>query len=91
MMVLAGYALLGFGCSNIVPIMFSRVGRQNVMPKAAALSCVSTIAYGGCLFAPALVGIISDMMGLTFIFAIIASLLLLIAVLNHFTQVKMAH
>ncbi len=91
MMVLAGYALLGFGCSNIVPIMFSRVGRQNVMPKAAALSCVSTIAYGGCLFAPALVGIISDMMGLTFIFAIIASLLLSIAVLNHFTQVKMVH
>ena len=90
MMVLVGYALLGFGCSNIVPIMFSRVGRQNVMPKAAALSCVSTIAYGGCLFAPALVGIISEMMGLTFIFTIIASLLLLIAVLNHFTQVKMS-
>lgn len=91
MLVLVGYALLGFGCSNIVPVMFSRVGRQNVMPKAAALSCVSTIAYGGCLFAPALVGITSQMMGLTFIFSIIASLLVLIAVLNHFTQVKMAH
>ena len=89
-MVLAGYALLGLGCSNIVPVMFSRVGRQNVMPKAAALSCVSTIAYGGCLFAPALVGITSEMVGLTFVFSMIASLLIFIALLNHFTQVKMS-
>lgn len=85
---LIGYALLGLGCSNIVPVMFSRVGRQNVMPKAAALSCVSTMAYSGSLIGPALVGISSEMIGLTIVFSIIAIMLMLIAFLNHFTQVK---
>lgn len=88
--VLLGYALLGLGCSNIVPVMFSRVGRQNVMSKAAALSCVSTMAYTGSLLGPALVGITSEMMGLSVVFGFIATLLLTIAFLNHFTQVKTA-
>ncbi len=88
MVVLFGYSLLGLGCSNIVPVMFSRVGRQNVMPKAAALSCVSTMAYSGSLLGPALVGLSSEMMGLTLVFGVIAALLMLIAFLNHFTQVK---
>ncbi|MGX5698552.1 MFS transporter [Acinetobacter kookii] len=88
--VLLGYALLGLGCSNIVPVMFSRVGRQNVMSKAAALSCVSTMAYTGSLLGPALVGISSEMMGLSVVFGFIATLLLTIAFLNHFTQVKTA-
>lgn len=86
--VLLGYALLGLGCSNIVPVMFSRVGRQSVMSKAAALSCVSTMAYTGSLLGPALVGISSEMMGLSVVFGFIATLLLTIAFLNHFTQVK---
>ena len=88
MVVLFGYSLLGLGCSNIVPVMFSRVGHQNVMPKAAALSCVSTMAYSGSLLGPALVGMTSEMMGLTLVFGMIAALLMLIAFLNHFTQVK---
>lgn len=84
--VLFGYALLGLGCSNLVPIMFSRVGRQNVMPKAAALSLVSTIAYSGSLSGPALVGFLSEMIGLTFVFAILAIMLASIAILNRFTK-----
>lgn len=31
--VVLGYALLGLGCSNIVPVMFSRVGRQMICLK----------------------------------------------------------
>ncbi|MDK1683406.1 MFS transporter [Acinetobacter terrestris] len=86
--VLLGYSLLGLGSSNIVPVMFSRVGRQNVMPKAAALSCVSTMAYSGSLLGPALVGLTSEIMGLSLVFGMIAALLMLITFLNHFTQVK---
>ena len=86
--VLLGYSLLGLGSSNIVPVMFSRVGRQNVMPKAAALSCVSTMAYSGSLLGPALVGLTSEIMGLSLVFGMIAALLMLITFLNHFTQIK---
>lgn len=86
--VLVGYALLGLGCSNIVPIMFSRVGRQNLMPKAAALSLVSSIAYSGSLSGPALVGFASEVIGLSYVFAFIAGMLACIAVLNRFSQIK---
>lgn len=86
--VVLGYALLGLGCSNIVPVMFSRVGRQNDMPKAAALSLVSTIAYTGSLSGPPLIGLIGQWTGLTTVLSGVAVLLILIAVLNRFTVVK---
>ncbi len=85
LVVLLGYAILGLGCANIVPIMFSRVGRQNQMPKAAALSYVSTFAYTGSLLGPALVGLGSEVFGLTAVFIIIAVGLSLIALLNQFS------
>ncbi|QRQ14907.1 MFS transporter [Acinetobacter pittii] len=86
--VVLGYALLGLGCSNIVPVMFSRVGRQNNMPKAAALSLVSTIAYTGSLSGPALIGLIGEWTGLSTVLTGIAVLLFIIALLNRFTLVK---
>ena len=85
LVVLLGYSILGLGCANIVPIMFSRVGRQNQMPKAAALSYVSTFAYTGSLLGPALVGLGSEIFGLTAVFMIIALGLSLIAVVNQLT------
>ncbi|MFT4021620.1 MAG: MFS transporter [Acinetobacter sp.] len=85
--VLLGYALLGFGCSNIVPVMFSRIGRQNLMAKATAMSSVSTMAYTGSLTGPALIGIVGQYTTLSFVFTVVAVLLVLIALLNQFTQV----
>ncbi|WP_151964573.1 MFS transporter [Acinetobacter oleivorans] len=86
--VILGYALLGLGCSNIVPVMFSRVGRQNNMPKAAALSLVSTIAYTGSLSGPALIGLIGEWTGLSTVLTGVAVLLFVIALLNRFTLIK---
>ncbi|MHC0017731.1 MFS transporter [Acinetobacter pittii] len=86
--VVLGYALLGLGCSNIVPVMFSRVGRQNNMPKAAALSLVSTIAYTGSLSGPALIGLIGEWTGLSTVLTGVAVLLFIIALLNRFTLLK---
>lgn len=86
--VVLGYALLGLGCSNIVPVMFSRVGRQNKMPKAAALSLVSTIAYTGSLSGPALIGLIGEWAGLSTVLTGVAVLLFIIALLNRFTLIK---
>ncbi|KRI52534.1 ABC transporter permease [Acinetobacter pittii] len=86
--VILGYALLGLGCSNIVPVMFSRVGRQNNMPKAAALSLVSTIAYTGSLSGPALIGLIGEWTGLSTVLTGVAVLLFIIALLNRFTLIK---
>ncbi|MGY3856714.1 MFS transporter [Aeromonas intestinalis] len=53
---LLGYALIGLGCSNIVPVMFSAAGQQRIMPGALAITAVSTLGYVGVLSGPALVG-----------------------------------
>ncbi|MGY6625839.1 MFS transporter [Acinetobacter johnsonii] len=87
-LVLVGYTLVGTGCSNIVPIMFSRAGRQTVMPSAVALSCVSTMAYTGILVGPAFIGMVSELIGLSTVFMALSGLLLLIGALNRFTYVK---
>lgn len=53
---LVGYALVGIGCSNIVPIMFSATGKQTAMPQSIAVPAVSTLGYIGVLAGPASVG-----------------------------------
>lgn len=88
--VLGGYALVGLGCSNIVPIMFSRAGRQEFMSKTAALSCVSTLAYTGILVGPALIGMIGEFIGLSTVFMILSFMLLSIVVLNRLTYIRAA-
>ena len=68
--------------------MFSRAGRQTVMPSAVALSCVSTLAYTGILVGPAFIGMIGELIGLKTVFMALSGLLLLIVALNRFTYVK---
>jgi hypothetical protein len=59
-----GYALLGAGCSSVVPVLFAALGRQTEMPEAAAVPIVSTIAYGGMLLGPVGIGFLAHALGL---------------------------
>ena len=43
----AGHALLGIGCANIVPVMFSLAGRQTRMPVPGD-PAVTTLAMPAC-------------------------------------------
>ena len=83
--VLLGYALLGLGSANIVPLMFSRAAQQTQLPSHVALSYVSMLAYTGSLMGPALVGFAGQQFGLMWVFSAIAAALLMIAILNHYT------
>lgn len=83
--VLVGYAILGLGSANIVPLMFSRAGHQKTLASHVALSYVSVFAYTGSLIGPALVGFGSEIIGLSLVFSVIAIGLLSIVILNHFT------
>ena len=60
-----GYALLGAGCSSIVPVLYGALGRQTVMPEAAAVPAVTTIAYGGMLLGPVAIGFFAHVYGLS--------------------------
>jgi predicted MFS family arabinose efflux permease len=76
---LLGYALVGLGCSNIVPVLFSSVGRQTIMPENVAIPAITTLGYAGILVGPAAIGFVSHNTNLQTAFMILALLLLGVA------------
>jgi len=70
----AGFALVGFGVSCIVPLVFSMAGKSKTMSSGQALASISTIGYIGFLMVPPLVGFVAQAANLRWSFAIIALL-----------------
>ncbi len=71
----AGYALVGAGCSNIVPVLFTLTGRQKAMPESAAVAAVSVFGYAGVLAGPAAIGLVASLSSLTIALLALAGLL----------------
>ncbi|MDG2525559.1 MFS transporter [Stenotrophomonas sp. HITSZ_GD] len=69
---LLGYALVGIGCANIVPVLFSLAGNQRAMPEAMAIPGMSTLGYAGVLAGPALIGFVAHASSLVFAFLCVA-------------------
>ena len=67
-----GYALVGLGCSNIVPVLFTATGRQKTMPEAVAVPAISTLGYAGVLAGPAAIGFIAHHSSLPIAFLVVA-------------------
>lgn len=72
---LIGLVIVGFGASNIVPILFSASGRVPGVPPGIALATVTTIAYAGLLLGPALIGFVADATSLAAAFVMVAGML----------------
>jgi fucose permease len=66
---LAGFVLIGLGCCNLVPILFSSAGAQKAMPASLAIAAVAMCGYGGSIGGPALVGFLAQRCGLGWAFA----------------------
>ncbi|CAN5518630.1 MFS transporter [soil metagenome] len=76
---LLGYALVGAGCSNIVPVLFSATGRQTVMPESVAIPAIATLGYAGILVGPAGIGLIAKVASLPVAFGMVAAMLVGVA------------
>ncbi|KQW30457.1 MFS transporter [Pseudomonas brassicacearum] len=76
---LLGYALVGAGCSNIVPVLYTAVGKQTLMPEAIAVPAITTIGYAGILAGPALIGFVAHGSSLSIAFGLIAISLVAVA------------
>ena len=72
-----GFFLIGIGSSNIVPILFSILGNQKVMPVNMAVPAVSTMAYAGILVGPAVIGFLAHQTSLFIAFGFLATLVAL--------------
>lgn len=77
---LVGYALLGVGCSNIVPVLYTAVGKQTVMPESIAVPAITTLGYAGILAGPAVIGFVAHASSLSFAFGLMAVLLVAVAI-----------
>lgn len=77
---LLGYALVGVGCSNIVPVLYTAVGKQTVMPENIAVPAITTLGYAGILAGPAAIGFIADVSSLSSAFLLVAASLVAVAV-----------
>lgn len=64
LLVVAGFLLVGFALSAIVPVSFSVAGELASGRAGAAISVVTTLGYGGFLLGPVIVGGLAELLGL---------------------------
>ena len=63
-LVVAGFLMVGLALAAVVPIAFSLAGDLAPGRAAAAISAVTTLAYGGFLLGPVIVGGLAEVFGL---------------------------
>src|SRR6516225_619002 len=74
-LALAGFALIGLGASNIVPVLFRRAGNVPGTSAAMAVAALTTVGYAGQLMGPAAVGFVSHLASLPAAFWLLAALM----------------
>ncbi len=72
LVALLGFALVGIGASNIVPIFFTQAGRQKIMAPGAAIAAITTMGYVGGLAGPALIGFVAHASNLAIALGLVA-------------------
>lgn len=70
----AGFLLVGFGVSSVVPLVYSAAGKSKTMSPGVALTAVSTIGFLGFLLGPPVVGFMAQAFSLRWSFTLIAVL-----------------
>jgi MFS family permease len=59
-----GFACVGLGLANAVPVLFSTAGETRGIPPSMGVAMVATMGYAGLLLGPPLIGFGGDLMGL---------------------------
>lgn len=78
---IAGFVLVGFGVSSIIPLVYSEAGKSSSVPAGMALTAVSSIGFLGFLLGPPVIGVIAGASSLRVSFAFIALMGILITVI----------
>jgi len=74
-----GFALVGVGAANVVPILFSDAARVPGVPAAIGIASVTTLGYTGHLMAPPIIGFVARSVGLPLALSLIGVAGLIIA------------
>lgn len=76
-----GFALVGFGVSSVVPLVYGQAGRSKEVAPSVALTAVSSIGFFGFLVGPPVIGGIAGLSSLRLSFVLIAIMGLTITVI----------
>ena len=88
LLLYAGFFAIGIGSANIVPVFFSLLGKQKDMPISMAVPAVSTLGYLGILMGPAVIGFLAHQTSLYMVFAFLAALVAVQAVVAAYVYKK---
>jgi MFS family permease len=80
--VILGFALVGFGVSSGIPIVYMLSAKNKTMAPAAALAAVSSLGFTGFLIGPPIIGFIAQLTGLRYALTIVALMGLIVWVLS---------
>jgi len=75
---IAGFFIVGFGVSSVIPLVYSEAGRSKIVSPGIALASVSSVGFLGFLVGPPLIGIVAGVSSLRVSFFIIALIGILI-------------
>ncbi|MES2940547.1 MAG: MFS transporter [Pseudomonadota bacterium] len=78
---LAGFALVGLGFANIVPVLFSAAGQLPGIAAAHGIAAVSSLGYFGMMAGPPLIGFIAEASSLTAGLLVVIVFAMVVAVL----------
>lgn len=80
-LAVAGFAVVGIGLATPLPVLFGVVGHLGATGSGAATAVArfSTMTYSGILIAPAIIGWVTELVGLTWTLAALIPLLGLVA------------
>ncbi len=68
----AGFILVGVGCANLVPVVFSAASRVPGMTPNLSIAAVTTMGYAGFLSVPPVLGLVGHVFGLSATLALVA-------------------
>lgn len=78
---LLGFACVGLGLANIVPILFTAAGRTAGVASEIGIAAVASFGYFGFLIGPPLIGFVAQATSLSWGLALVALFIALIALL----------
>ncbi|MEM7385787.1 MAG: MFS transporter [Verrucomicrobiota bacterium] len=75
-LALVGFALVGLGLANLIPIAFTAAGNFPGVPSSVGIAGVASIGYAGFLASPPFVGLLAEATSLRLAFVTLIVLLL---------------
>ncbi|HWT31530.1 MAG TPA: MFS transporter [Propylenella sp.] len=76
----AGFAVVGLGMSNLVPIFFGAAGRIPGQSAGTGIAAIATMGYAGFLSGPPLIGLVAEATNLTLALGLIVIACVLVGI-----------